>query len=79
VTQRLSQYQSKYAPYITDSAKNQVQAKSSLSQITTREAQVRAYNDVIYLNGIFAVILLVWGFSNIASTHYNARRQPQSS
>ncbi|MHA3104979.1 MFS transporter [Acinetobacter sp. ANC 3791] len=79
VTQRLSQYQGKYSAYITDNSKNQAQAVSSLSQVTTREAQVRAYNDVIYLNGIFAVILMVWGFGNIASTHYNARRQPQSS
>lgn len=79
VSQRLSLYQSKYAPYITDSSKEQLQAKSSLSQVTTREAQVRAYNDVIYLNGIFAVILLIWGLSNIAWTRYNAHRHPQQS
>lgn len=79
VSQRLSLYQSKYAAYISDSGKDQVQAKSSLSQISTREAQVRAYNDVIYLNGIFAVILLIWGLSNIAWTRYNAHRQSQSS
>lgn len=79
VTQRLTQYQAKYTPYIADPVKDQLQAKATLSQVSTREAQVRAYNDVIYLNGIFALILLVWGLSNIAWTKYTAYRQPQSS
>ncbi len=32
----------------------------TLNQVVTREAQVRAYNDVIALNGIFAIALLLW-------------------
>ncbi|WP_343597561.1 MFS transporter [Acinetobacter sp.] len=79
VSQRLNQYQAKYAPYITDPVKNQIQADVTLSQVSNREAQVRAYNDVIYLNGIFALILLVWGLSNIAWAKYTAYRQLPSS
>ena len=46
----------------------------TLNQVVTREAQVRAYNDVIALNGIFAIALLSWGGFNIARSKYLQRR-----
>ncbi|MEB3768004.1 MFS transporter [Acinetobacter sp. MD2] len=78
VNQRLQQYQAKYNS-VSDPTKVQLQARATLAQVSTREAQVRAYNDVIYLNGIFALILLIWGLSNIAWTRYQHHQQLSSS
>ncbi|MDI9694268.1 MFS transporter, partial [Acinetobacter baumannii] len=50
------------------------QSMRSLNPVVTREAQVRAYNDVIALNGMFAVALLLWGGCNIARSKYLQRR-----
>jgi hypothetical protein len=44
----------------------------------TREAQVRAYNDVIALNGIFAILLLIWSSFNITWTRYQLKKQQQA-
>ncbi|MFE1636009.1 MFS transporter, partial [Acinetobacter baumannii] len=57
-----------------DPALQTAQSMRSLNQVVTREAQVRAYNDVIALNGIFAVALLLWGGFNIARSKYLQRR-----
>ena len=42
--------------YTLDPVLQQNQALRSLNQTVNREAQVRAYNDVIALNGIFALV-----------------------
>ena len=44
--------------YTPDPALEQNQALRALHQRVTEEAQVRAYNDVISLNQLFAVLLL---------------------
>lgn len=75
VAQRLATYTQSASKYTIDPIYEQNQAIRSLSQQVTKEAQVRAYNDVIALNGIFAVLLLIWGGSNIARTKYLSLKQ----
>jgi hypothetical protein len=53
----------------------QQQALKNLNQVVTREAQVRAYSDVIRLNGIVALLLLLWGVILITRNQYQLRQQ----
>lgn len=78
VAQRLAIYQQSAAKYTLDPVSEQNQSVRSLNQTVTREAQVQAYNDVIALNGIFAVLLLLWGGFNIAKSQYLVRKQQKS-
>lgn len=75
VAQRMVMYQQAAAKYTLDNSLEQNQAYRNLNQIVTREAQVRAYNDVIALNGIFAILLFIWGSINIARTYYLNKKQ----
>ncbi|OUY07445.1 MFS transporter [Acinetobacter populi] len=75
VTMRLQQYQATYKSTLTDPVQDQVQAQQALAQIVNREAQVRAYNDVISFNSIMAIILFIWGIFNILWDKYNEYRQ----
>ncbi len=78
VAQRLAAYQQSSSKYTLDPALQQNQAVRNLNQVVTREAQVQAYNDVIALNGIFAVLLLIWGGLNITRSKYLLRKQQLS-
>ncbi|OTG65608.1 MFS transporter [Acinetobacter silvestris] len=75
VAQRLQAYQHSTAQYTLDPILEKNQALRNLNQIVTREAQVRAYNDVIALNGAFALLLLLWGGFIITKTKYALRKQ----
>lgn len=75
VAQRMVMYQQAAAKYTLDNSLEQNQAYRNLNQIVTREAQVRAYNDVIALNGIFAILLFIWGSINITRTYYLNKKQ----
>lgn len=77
VAQRLAIYQQASAQYTLDQALEKNQAYRNLNQVVTREAQVRAYNDVIAMNGIFAILLLLWSGFNISWTRYQQRKQQQ--
>lgn len=79
LTQQLAVYQHNATTYTLDPVLKQNQALRSLNQTVNREAQVRAYNDVIALNGIFALLLLLWGSFNILKSQYLLRKQPFSS
>lgn len=79
LTQQLAVYQYNATTYTLDPVLQQNQALRSLNQTVNREAQVRAYNDVIALNGIFALLLLLWGSFNILKSQYLLRKQPFSS
>ncbi|SCC70859.1 MFS transporter [Acinetobacter albensis] len=79
LTQQLAVYQHNATTYTLDPVLQQNQALRSLNQTVNREAQVRAYNDVIALNGIFALLLLLWGSFNILKSQYLLRKQPFSS
>ncbi|OTG93129.1 MFS transporter [Acinetobacter sp. ANC 3832] len=78
VAQRLATYQQSSSKYTLDPALQQNQAVRNLNQVVTREAQVQAYNDVIALNGVFAVLLLIWGALNITRSKYLLRKQQLS-
>ena len=74
VEQRLQQLAQSAHQYSLDPNLDQQQAIRSLNQTITREAQVRAYNDVIFLNGIFAVLLLLWGLLLMGKNKYQLRQ-----
>ena len=75
VTQRLQQYQAGFKPVITDNNLSQQQAQQSLNQIVTREAQIKAYGDIITVNSYIAMFLFAWGMINIARKKYIENRQ----
>ncbi len=68
VEQRLETYNRSAHIYTLDPQLQQNQALRTLNQAVTKEAQVRAYNDVIFLNQIFAVMLFFGGYIRLAST-----------
>lgn len=74
VTQRLNSYAAATHASVQDPALTQNQAIRNLNQSISREAQVRAYNDVIALNGLFALFLLIWGTLNIFWSRYKLRK-----
>lgn len=75
VQQRLQLYSQNSKTYTQDPVLEQNQALRTLNQSVIKEAQVRAYNDVIFLNEIFAVILLFWGLFVIAINQYRSYQQ----
>ena len=75
IAQRILAYQQSSRSYTLDQSLEQQQALKNLNQVVTREAQVRAYNDVIRLNGIVALLLLLWGVILIARNQYQLRQQ----
>ncbi len=78
VAERLNSYQHNAQKYTLDPQLEQQQAVQSLNQVITREAQVRAYNDVIAMNGLFAIFLFFWSMFNIVWSKYQARKQQPS-
>lgn len=76
--QRLHNYQNLMSTRSSDPVVLQNQALQTLNQVITREAQVRAYNDVITLNGIFAILLLLWVSFNMIRAKYLERKSLQS-
>ena len=75
IAQRLLAYQQSSHSYTLDQQLEQQQALKNLNQVVTREAQVRAYNDVISFNGVVAMLLLLWGTLLIARNQYQLRQQ----
>jgi cell division protein FtsX len=75
IAQRILAYQQSSRSYTLDQSLEQQQALKNLNQVVTREAQVRAYSDVIRLNGIVALLLLLWGVILIARNQYQLRQQ----
>lgn len=74
VQQRLQTYQHLYQTQITDPQQLNNLAFKSLDRNIRLESQVRAFNDVIALNGLFALFLLIWGGSNIVWSKYRLRK-----
>ena len=75
VNERLNSYLQAASKNTLDPILQQNQAIRSLNQVVTREAQVRAYNDMIALNGLFAIFLLIWASYNIARNKYVLMKQ----
>lgn len=63
IAQRLALYEGAYAKVIGDPVKRKAQAQQTLAQMTTREANVRAFNDTSLLNTIAALALMLWTFA----------------
>lgn len=78
VAQRLQAYQRSAMVSTNDAVLQNNQALQNLNKVVTREAQVRAYNDVIVLNGIFAVVLLLWGLFKYVRNKYMTRKNLQA-
>ncbi|MCU4578788.1 MFS transporter [Acinetobacter courvalinii] len=78
VAQRLQAYQRSAMVSTNDPVLQNNQALQNLNKVVTREAQVRAYNDVIVLNGIFAVVLLLWGLFKYVRNKYMTRKNLQA-
>ena len=60
VARRLQLQQGIYSPLVLDPVQRAAQSAALLSQITRREANVRAFNDVFALSGILALLFLFW-------------------
>ena len=75
VAQRLQSYAQSSQKYTLDPIQEHSQALRTLNQAVTKEAQVRAYNDVIFLNQLFAVLLLIWGLFIISINRYRSYKQ----
>lgn len=75
VQQRLLNDGQSSRAYTPDPTLEQNQALCALHQRVTEEAQVRAYSDVIFLNKLFALLLLFWGLFIIAASQYRSYKQ----
>ena len=60
MAQRLQIQGQVYGQVITDPVLRNAQGIALLSQAATREANVRAYNDVVVLNTFIALAFLAW-------------------
>lgn len=76
VAQRLQIQGQIYDRVITDPVLRQAQGTAQLAQAATREANVRAFNDVFLLNGMMALILLGWSLFHVVSVARRDTPQP---
>jgi MFS family permease len=76
VAQRLQIQGQVYGRVISDPVLRQAQGTALLAQASTREANVRAYNDVFLLNGILALLLLSWSLFNVIRLAIKAKSNP---
>ncbi|MCU6453171.1 MFS transporter [Sphingomonas sp. A2-49] len=77
VAQRLAQQGQIYAAQITDPVRRQAQGVGLLAQTATREANVRAFNDVFTLNAILAGLFLLWSVFLVARAARASKDSPQ--
>lgn len=79
VAQRLQMQGQVYAGVVGDSVLRQAQGTAQLAQLATREANVRAFNDIFLLNGIMALVFLSWSVFHVVRLALAARKVPVSS
>lgn len=65
VAQRLQVQGQVYGRVMTDPILRQAQGTAQLAQIATREANVRAFNDIFLLNGMLSLVLLSWSLFHV--------------
>ena len=75
VSHQLNVYKTSSRIYTEDPAIQNELALRDLNQNITTQAQVNAYNDVITLNAIFAILLLCWGLFIITVNKYLFKKQ----
>ncbi|WP_245892695.1 MFS transporter [Novosphingobium guangzhouense] len=76
VAQRLAIQRSIYAARVTDPVIGGAGGTALLQQAATREASIRAYNDVFRLNAIIAFTFLLWCLWRVAVQLRAARQAP---
>lgn len=76
VAQRLQIQGQIYGRVMTDPMLRQAQGVGQLAQIATREAQVRAFNDVFLLNGLLALLLLSWSLLHVIRLALATKNNP---
>jgi MFS family permease len=76
VAQRIQIYGQAFQPTITDPVIRQARGAAMLAEEATREANVRAYNDLIAVNALIAISFLTWSFADIYLQMRKTRRQP---
>ncbi|MDX3910174.1 MAG: MFS transporter [Sphingobium sp.] len=79
VSQRLQIQGQVYGRVITDPVLRQAQGTALLAQTSTREANVRAFDDVFLLNGILALLLLCWSLFHVLRLAIQAKTNPPAS
>ncbi|WOE31543.1 MULTISPECIES: MFS transporter [unclassified Acinetobacter] len=75
VQQQLDRYKTNAHLYTEDQTIQHQLALEDFNRSVTTQAQVSAYNDVITLNAIFAILLLCWGIFVIAINKYLFKKQ----
>lgn len=75
ILHQLASYKVSSSIYTQDPAIQNELSIRDLNQNVTTQAQVNAYNDVITLNAIFAVLLLCWGIFIIIVNKYLFKKQ----
>ncbi|MET4896763.1 MFS transporter [Sphingomonadaceae bacterium jetA1] len=78
VAQRLAMQRRVFAARVTDPVLGSAQGTALLQQISTREAHVRAYNDIFRLNAMIAFAFLLWGLWRVGLLMRAARNAPRS-
>lgn len=79
VAQRLQMQGQVYGRVITDPMLRQAQGTAQLAQLATREANVRAFNDIFLLNGMLALIFLAWSLFHVIRLAIQAKTSPPAS
>lgn len=74
VAARLALQSGIYAKVLTDPALRQAEGIAVLAQTATREANVRAYDDVFLFTGLLAIGVLVWSLFHILRNDWQKRR-----
>lgn len=75
VARRLAIQRQVYATRVTDPVLGAAQGTAMLQQVTTREANARAYNDIFRLNAAIAFVFLLWCLWRV-SVQVRARDTP---
>lgn len=79
VAQRLAIQRQIYARQVTDPTLRDAQGTALLQQVATREANVRAYNDVFRLNAAVAFAFLLWTVWRATAAAITGRRAAAAS
>lgn len=79
VAKRLQQYGQVQAHVLTDPLVTQATGTAMLGQEASREANVRAYNDVFILNAVIAIAYLLWSMVDIFLQIRKSKAAPKPS
>lgn len=79
VAQRLQIQGQVYGRVITDPVLRQAEGTAQLAQAATREANVRAFDDIFLLNGVLALLFLGWSLFHVVRLALASRTAPPQS